>query len=335
MLRPIKALECDEFPVPTEALLELKEGLVATEPAIEQGLKVPSVLPPPSTSAFNSRARRTCAFGFLADAMKDNLYALRGGRLIYTTPWIKQGLLRPISASILITAWRKPFHVMFREAGERYQAVAVRPMIERGVQADNAGMLAFRFDPSHPEFPRFRRLPVPGVLTLERSQFEKYDEAFEAAYRGQLTNEAASELFDRVAAVALPCFPRTRPIDRRITRVMTLLWDNHRYPLAELAAAVGVSYYRLSHLFAENIGISLRSYQQWRKMRKALSLSRHGYTLTKIAHDAGFTDSAHFSRVFQQLYAAPPSYFFHSGNVRIIGPAFRSGNVRGEAGTSP
>jgi AraC-like DNA-binding protein len=261
------------------------------------------------------------AFGALREQMPDHLYALTGGRHIYTSPWVQEGPLKRCSASIGLTASGKQFELAVAGRTWRLAAGAIKPMVQRVLRADNVGIIGFQFDPSHPLFPRFRRISAPGVLPLDRKAFDSFNAQFDTAYRGKLTTEQASRLFDAVTKVALRFFPAAKPIDSRVAKTIELLWERFDYPLGELAAAVGVSYYRLSHLFADNMGMTLRSYQQWRKIRKAISLSKFNYPLAQLAVASGFTDAAHFSRAFVQLHAAPPSYFFQSDNVKIVAPA--------------
>jgi AraC-like DNA-binding protein len=203
---------------------------------------------------------------------------------------------------------------------EWHSACAIKSMVERAVHADNVGIVGFQFDPSHSLFPRFRRISSPGVLPLDRKVFNQFNEQLDAAYRGELSTWQAGELFEAVTATTMRYLPRAKPIDKRVAAIVELLWKNYDCPLSELAAQVGLSYFRLSHLFAENMGMTLRSYQQWRKLRRAISLSKNNYSLSQLAAESGFANAAHFSRAFVQLHAAPPSYFLHSGNVKIISP---------------
>jgi AraC family transcriptional regulator of arabinose operon len=156
---------------------------------------------------------------------------------------------------------------------------------------------------------------------LAFNSIDEFNDQFISAYRGELSTAQAAELFDAVTETAMRFFPRAKPVDKRVLQVIELLWERYDYPLAELAAKVKLSSFRLSHLFAENMGMTLRSYQQWRKIRKAISLSKNtNLSLAQLAMASGFTDAAHFSKVFLQLHAAPPSYFFQSGNVKIVRP---------------
>jgi AraC family transcriptional regulator of arabinose operon len=261
------------------------------------------------------------AFGALRAQMPDHLYSLTGGRHIYTSPWVREGPLKRCDASIGIAAPGKSFKITVAKRTAELGAGAIRPMVLRTLEADDVGIIGFQFEPSHPLFPRFRRIASPGILPLKRELFDPFNKQMDAAYRGTISIEDAGELFDSVTQIAMKHFPRAKPIDPRVAKAIDLLWERHDCPLTELAAHVGLSSFRLSHLFAENVGMTLRSYQQWRKIRKAISLAKHKtMNLSQLAIAAGFTDAAHFSKAFVQLHAAPPSYFFHSGNVKILGP---------------
>lgn len=63
---------------------------------------------------------------------------------------------------------------------------------------------------------------------------------------------------------------------------------------------------RLSHLFAEEIGIPLRTFLLWSKLRRAFAGITHGLSLTQAAHAGGFADSAHFSRTCVRMFGANP-----------------------------
>ena len=88
--------------------------------------------------------------------------------------------------------------------------------------------------------------------------------------------------------------------------------------MEELASCNNLSYDRMSHLFADDLGISIRSFQVWVKLQRALLGIRHGQSLIELAELAGFSDAAHLSRVYKQVYGAPPSYFYFSGNVKLV-----------------
>lgn len=77
--------------------------------------------------------------------------------------------------------------------------------------------------------------------------------------------------------------------------------------LADAAAVAGLSASRLSHLFVEQTGLSFKTYRLWIRLTRAVRLMAGGLTLTAAAHEAGFSDSAHFSRTFRRMFGIAPA----------------------------
>ncbi len=102
--------------------------------------------------------------------------------------------------------------------------------------------------------------------------------------------------------------PRTWPMDARIARSISELPRPlpARISLAELAARVGLSTSRYAHLFRAEVGLPLRPYLRWLRLREALSVIAAGESLTRAAASAGFSDSAHLSRTFRRTFGVPP-----------------------------
>ncbi|MCV7270138.1 MULTISPECIES: helix-turn-helix domain-containing protein [Mycolicibacterium] len=75
----------------------------------------------------------------------------------------------------------------------------------------------------------------------------------------------------------------------------------------ELAARVGISASRLTHLFTEQVGIPLRRYVLWSRLRIAITRVQAGDDLTGAAHGAGFADSAHLTRTTREMFGLAPS----------------------------
>ena len=77
--------------------------------------------------------------------------------------------------------------------------------------------------------------------------------------------------------------------------------------LDKLATTAGVSASRLSHLFAEEMGLGVRPYILWRRLALAARVMGTGASLTAAAHAAGFADAAHLSRTFRRMFGLAPS----------------------------
>lgn len=74
-----------------------------------------------------------------------------------------------------------------------------------------------------------------------------------------------------------------------------------------LASRAGISVSRLTHLFTAQVGIPLRRYVLWSRLRIAISRVRAGDDLTAAAHGAGFADSAHLTRTTRTMFGLAPS----------------------------
>lgn len=75
--------------------------------------------------------------------------------------------------------------------------------------------------------------------------------------------------------------------------------------LNSTAKAVGLSPSRARHLFVEQTGLPFRSYLLWLRITQAVRIMSTGRSLTEAAHEAGFADSAHFSRTFRRMFGIP------------------------------
>jgi AraC-like DNA-binding protein len=92
--------------------------------------------------------------------------------------------------------------------------------------------------------------------------------------------------------------------DARIEDVVAWAAAHLDRQLSALQAArrVGLSVDRMSHLFVEHTGLPFRTYVLWLRMTRAVEAYAAGASLTEAAHDAGFADSAHFSRTFRRMF---------------------------------
>ncbi|GAA4056260.1 AraC family transcriptional regulator [Actinomadura miaoliensis] len=77
--------------------------------------------------------------------------------------------------------------------------------------------------------------------------------------------------------------------------------------LTEAATAVGLSATRLGHLFTEQLGLPYTAWRRWVRLQHAMAAVQEGATLTHAAHAAGFTDSAHLTRVCRAMFGITPT----------------------------
>jgi AraC-like DNA-binding protein len=106
--------------------------------------------------------------------------------------------------------------------------------------------------------------------------------------------------------------PAEHSRDPRVASALAWIAQHLEAPvrLAAVAAAVQLSASHLAHLFSAEVGVPLRRYVLWRRLRAALELAMSGDSLTHAAHAAGFADSAHLSRTFRANFGVAPSSLF-------------------------
>jgi len=120
---------------------------------------------------------------------------------------------------------------------------------------------------------------------------------------------SAKSTIDKIISELTHIDQTTVSLDPRVIKVLQQL--NHsvdsQIPLDDLAASVHLSPSRLSHLFKSEVGTPVRRYSLWARIKVAMKYAVSHQSLTDGAHHAGFTDSAHFSRIFKEMYGINPS----------------------------
>ena len=101
-------------------------------------------------------------------------------------------------------------------------------------------------------------------------------------------------------------------VDEALLRLPDLV-DEGRVDVSDLAATIGVSTSRLTHVFTTEVGIPLRSYARWLRLVRATERLADGASITDASHAAGFADAAHFSRTFKAMFGLAPSEVMLAG----------------------
>ena len=93
-------------------------------------------------------------------------------------------------------------------------------------------------------------------------------------------------------------------LDKRILRVIDFVngLEQIKAPIGKLTDIACLSESRLQHLFKEQVGIPIRRYLLWRKLLSAFESISRGSDFTSASIEAGFSDSAHFSRTFKKMF---------------------------------
>ena len=101
-------------------------------------------------------------------------------------------------------------------------------------------------------------------------------------------------------------------MDPRIDKIKQLMRDNvqREWSLLELAQAVNLSIWRLSHIFVSEVGKSPMQYLRQLRMDRAKYLLETSFLSVKeIAHQVGLNDESHFVRDFKKIHGDAPTRY--------------------------
>lgn len=120
--------------------------------------------------------------------------------------------------------------------------------------------------------------------------------------------------------------PPVRSIDERMTRALAYIRASAtaQIPLEEVAAHLFLSPSRFAHLFSQELGLPFRRYLLWRKLTRAMLVISRGDSLSTAAHISGFSDAAHMTRTFHQMFGMNPRTLLGRGELYEIPAPFES-----------
>lgn len=175
---------------------------------------------------------------------------------------------------------------------------------------ERGGMLVYLFDPAC----RYAELISKNYLMGKQFETLSWDTAKKIRAAWNSSNSPA--LADRriLELLGFPIGETTRK-DERISAVLNTLRSLEEIPddiVQQLCSTACLSQSRLSHIFKENIGISLHRYLAWEKMRKGyVNYQKYG-NITEAAMRAGFDSPSHFAATCKRMFGISFSEFVRS-----------------------
>lgn len=221
--------------------------------------------------------------------------------------YVQYGLSATESIKISSPKWPRPKHVCsFIVPGD------VPHQIELG-GTDKVLMVWL-----DPEFSIKRSIPDSNVINSSLGDLESEMKPF---IDQTLNCETAYQIRDLITG--WPVAESMDKLDDRISKCLKLI-KNHlsdqTITVDQIAETVFLSPSRLMHLFSEQIGIPIRKYILWQRLRTALLKLAKGESITESAYSSGFTDSPHMNRAFKSNFGITPSKIFKNSRfIQVIG----------------
>ena len=213
------------------------------------------------------------------------------GRVLYVGPWNEAAEHTPM-VPVLGAGLDGDIYLVIDGEPFTGRAVHVTSGVSRSVNAFGGRLAVMPFDPM---YATVGVLNAPGILrSLETLSNDGFDEQ---AWQS-LADHAGLQPLARVG---------------KEVRDAAVLLDSHHdenVPGEEVAAAVGYSLSHLQQLFRRQLGVSMRSYRSWSRLRRTAGLMATAPTLADAAVEAGFYDAAHFTRTFTATFGVLPSDVF-------------------------
>lgn len=131
---------------------------------------------------------------------------------------------------------------------------------------------------------------------------------------------ALAFLRDRIAKILQSEPPTSSTSESAVQRVCRLLESSLASPprVGELARRSGLLQRALSARFRRETGLTIRRYVLWLRLKTAIEALAQGSTLTDAALEAGFSDAAHLSRTFKQMFGVSPSDSVSASTVEVV-----------------
>ncbi|MDX1587476.1 MAG: AraC family transcriptional regulator [Oleiphilaceae bacterium] len=263
--------------------------------------------------------------------MPDSRGPVEGSLFLWPDHWVLFGHLsanrthQHVSASLLVSL-DGPFALEAEGAWHQTDAALVAPDVPQALDPQGRCLLVAQLDPDAPRWRSLCRLTEDAsfVNLHERigsnpwlPQIAAAGQDGQGAEQGALDGDLVRRQLDAmIRTVGHP----PRGMDARIERVCQQLRRTlpDRLDLGALGALVGLSSSRLTHLFRQETGVTLRRFLMHLKVTRAMREWQPGMSFSTLAAEAGFYDQPHLVRTARRMFDALPSAYVASGKLQLF-----------------
>lgn len=235
----------------------------------------------------------------------------RGSIYLWPQGFVACGQLLPnrphrhISASVLVS-YGEAFGLEVEGQWRRTGAALVAPDVVQALDPGGAELWIAQLDPDSPAWLSLR------ALLADRPSI---DLDLPMSLRPPVRDAGCTAMADYIEALVGWAGAIPARLDPRVMSVAGHLRQTlpEQLVVADLAAQVSLSSSRLSHLFRQQTGVSLRRFLLHLKIGRALAHWQPGKTLSQLAVEAGFYDQPHLVRTAREMFDAMPSQYVSTG----------------------
>jgi AraC family transcriptional regulator of arabinose operon len=204
---------------------------------------------------------------------------------------------------------RAPFTLDAADHGaSTTSALVIQPGTPHRIAATSGPVVCLTVPLIHPRFAHVRRLVRQPLVPIARAAFAHLDDRLLAALLGHLKLQQGGELAEEILDVVLAGHAPAPALDPRVRIAMHALMAEADCAFWRIADDLKLSPSRLSHLFVQELGVSMRDCQAWCRLARAWEMVvwRRDLNFTEIAHLLCFSDSSHLARSIRKTYGRPP-----------------------------
>jgi AraC family transcriptional regulator len=185
----------------------------------------------------------------------------------------------------------------------------VLPDVPHAFDGQSSTVAMIFIDPECAEGRWLRDSTDAPILALSREAYAQHVPEL-MAFRDRRPSVAeAARIISGVVRSLCAGPPPLKKVDTRITQALEAIRraDVRKMSLEDAAKSVFLSPSRFAHLFKDEVGLPFRRYLLWRKLSRAMEEFGRGANLTNAAHAAGFSDSAHLTHTWRQMFGVSPT----------------------------
>jgi AraC-like DNA-binding protein len=163
-----------------------------------------------------------------------------------------------------------------------------------------------------------KKIAVKSYLKIEHKDIEPFLPSLQESWGSGVSCPEVFALNDDLLHAVFQTKKTETVFDPRIERALEILRNapDNLISAETVAGEIALSPSRFAHLFRSEVGLPVRRYLMWLRLRNAVRMLGNGDSLTTVAHAAGFADSAHLTRTFKLMFGIAPSDIFQ--NSRFV-----------------